>query len=222
MVSSFPTEALGRRLSVTLAEEFGPDQLHRTWTRQQLVPGAPHLAHASLAQLLHQPVEAKRQSLVEQRRVDLQHRLPCRGHCTLDQVLQLAHIPWPAVLAQSLHRLLGNRFDHGANPARVLAEEEEGNLRDIVGALCERRDPQLSAFEQRQQLRVESARRSERRRAVRNDAHVGHRRLAALARGLDVLEDFGQPSLQVAGQSLDFFEVQRASGGQLQQAQARA
>ena len=163
----FETEAFGRRLAAALAEQLGFDQLDRAGTRQQLVPGAPHLAHPALAELLHQAVVAERQPFVQQRRVDFQHGLPCGGHRALDQAVQLADIARPAVPAQPLHRLLGNRLDHGANPARVLAEEEDGNLRDVIGALCEGRHSQLSAFEQRQQLRMESAGRGERRRACR-------------------------------------------------------
>ena len=52
--------------------------------------------------------------------------------------------------------------------------------------------------------------------------HVGHGGLAALARGLDFLEDVGEPPLKISGEPLDLFEVQRASRGQLQHAQARS
>jgi hypothetical protein len=70
-------------------------------------------------------VVAKRQPLIEQGWIDLEHRLPCGCDGALDHALQLAHDPGPAVLAQPLHRLRGDRLDDGANPARVPAEEEE-------------------------------------------------------------------------------------------------
>ena len=50
-----------------------------------------------------------------------------------------------------------------------------------IRALGKRGHSQLPAFEQRQQPRMEAARRRERHRAVHDEAHVGHRRRGAFA-----------------------------------------
>ena len=50
-----------------------------------------------------QAVVAERQPLVEERLVDLQHRLARGGHRPLEEALQLAHVAGPAVRAQAAH-----------------------------------------------------------------------------------------------------------------------
>ena len=92
--------------------------------------------------------------------------------------------------------------------------------RDVVGTLGERRHSQLSAFEQRQQLRMKSARGGERRRAVGDDTHVGDRWFAFLPQRLAPLEDRRQLCLELAWEPLNLLEVQGAMGRQLHEAQA--
>ena len=89
----------------------------------------------------------------------------------------------------------------------MLAEKEERNFLDVVRTFRQRRQSKLAAFEKRQQLGVESARRRERRRAVGDYANIRDHRVATLARAFGVREDFCQPGLQVGGQPLDFFEI---------------
>src|SRR5947207_2537141 len=146
------------------------------------MPRPPYFPHPAFAQFFHQAVQTKRQALVEKSRVNFQHGLARGPHRALDQALQLTDIAGPPVLAQPLQRLFGDRFNDGANPPRVLAEEEESNLCNVLGTLCERRNSQLSALEQRQELWMESARRGERRRRISNEANIRRRGLTALTR----------------------------------------
>ena len=80
-------KTLGRCLPATLSEQVRPDQLDRTWARQELVSSAPHLAHAPRAKLLNQTVVTKRQAFVEEGSVNFQHGFARGVHRAFKQAL---------------------------------------------------------------------------------------------------------------------------------------
>ena len=60
-------------------------------------------------------------------------------HQPLDQVLELADVARPPVLLQHRHRRVGDALDLLPEPRVVALQEELGELRDVLGALAQRR-----------------------------------------------------------------------------------
>ena len=132
------------------SEAIGADKLHRTGPREQLVAGAPDLAHPALAQLLDQPVVTEGKPLVEERLVDLEHRLARGDDGPLEHGLQLTHVARPTVSLHPLQRLVRDPLDHRSEPPGVLAHEEPGEVGDVLGPLRERGYTELPGLEPRE------------------------------------------------------------------------
>ena len=141
----------------------------------------------------------------------------------LDQVLELADVARPPVLLQHRHRRVGDALDRLPEPRVVAAQEELGELRDVLGALAQRRqldrddvDPVVEVLAEPpfldRLLEIDVGR--------RDQAELGLDRLgAADALDLAFLNRAQQLGLQVEPQVADLVEEQRAVRRQLELAE---
>src|SRR6185295_7097653 len=138
----------------------------------------------------------------------------------LDQVLQLTDVPRPPVLLEHAHRRIGDALDFLPEAGVVAAQEEIGELRDVLGALAQRRQLDRDDVDSIEEIFAEAAvlhRLLEIDVGGGDQAELGLDRLAA-ADPLDValLDRAQQLGLQVAPQSANLVEEQRAVGGELE------
>src|SRR5277367_2518038 len=65
---------------------------------------------------------------------------PCgQNHGALDEILQLANVPWPMIGDQNIHGFRGNRVDRPVHAPRELPGKVPDQQRNIVAAIPERR-----------------------------------------------------------------------------------
>ena len=138
-----------------------------------------------------------------------------------DQLDQLAHVERPVVDAQALDHVA---LDRRRAAAGQLAQQVRKQMRHILFALPQRRQPDRDAVEPCQQIGAKTAlldRVHERLLAGHHDAHVdGHR--PGLAQGLHLafLQNAQQLGLQGQGQIRNLVEEQGAPVGAAEEARA--
>src|SRR2546427_6537881 len=82
-----------------------------------------------------------------------QDRSRCKNDRALDQILELANVPRPAVSRQRLHRLRRNRLDGPVHPARVVLDEMSHEQRDVFRPVAQRRQVDRENVEAIKQVR---------------------------------------------------------------------
>src|SRR5688572_28698163 len=73
----------------------------------------------------------------EQKVTRIDDRIDRQRQRALDQILELAHVPWKRVPHDLLQRLLGDAHIHETLAFPVLVEKEADELRDIVLAVAQ-------------------------------------------------------------------------------------
>ena len=141
----------------------------------------------------------------------------CQGRQPPAHVLQLAHVARPRLCLQALQRRRGQLLHRRSQPACGVGEEVRGQLRDVLAALAQRRQPQPHHVEAVQQVGTEAAlfhQRLQRLVGGGDHPHVDADQLApADAEEFAFGQHPQQPGLQRRGHVADLVEEQGAAVG---------
>ena len=166
----------------------------------------------------HEPVAANREPFVQQLVIDLEQRAPAHEDCTLENRPQLANVSRPHVRLESPHGLGRYTIDHLAKLPSVPADEDVDQYRNVLASVHERGHGDLVSGEEPKQGTQAPALPFMGKVASGggDHPHVGHRRLAAGARSLAILQLLMKLELDRRRKLEDGVKKQSATRSELQ------